>query len=138
MYEIEHFVPPRWLRSCQDDPEDAYLNWVQMCKTIPFALATDCKSVYDVCMKAGSMPDDKRTALDLLDIKQGIAEMSDQIRWIPTDHMLADCLTKEMPPDLLLQYLQNYQYSLKFDEQIASTKRSLQKQRARNKQKSLQ
>ena len=107
-----------------------------MCQTIPFALATDCKSVYDVCMKAGSLPDEKRTALDLLDLKEGISEMGDQVRWIPTDHMLSDSLTKEMPADLLLQYLQNYQYALKFDEQIASTKRSQQKQRAQARQKS--
>ena len=55
--------------------------------------------------------------------------MGDQIRWIPTDHMLADSLTKAMPTDDLLQYLRHVEYSLKYDEQLAETKRSRQKQR---------
>ena len=25
-------------------------NWAEQCKTIPFCLGTDCKSLYDVCV----------------------------------------------------------------------------------------
>ena len=76
-----------------------------MCKHVPFALGTDCKSLYDVCTKNGSMPDERRVALDLLDIRESIEEFGDKIRRIPTDHMLADCMTKNMPPDAMLGYL---------------------------------
>ena len=51
------------------------------------------------------MPEERRVALDLLDVRESIEEMGDQIRWIPTDHMLVDCMTKLMPPDAMLDYL---------------------------------
>ena len=110
----------------------SFVGW--MCRTIPLAFATDCKSVYNVCSKSGSIPDEKRVALDLLDLKESISIMGDQIWWIPTDHMLADSLTKNMPTDDLIQYLRHMDYSLKYDEQLAETKRSLQKQRKKSKE----
>ena len=106
------------------------MSWSDMCKQIPFVLGTDCKSLYDVCMKTASVPEEKRVALDLLDVKEGLTEMMDKIRWVPTDHMLVDSLTKDMPSDALLKYLKDMQYSLKYDEEIKNTKRELQKQRA--------
>ena len=48
----------------------------------------------------------------------------DRIRWVPTDHMLVDCLTKQMHPALLMQFLATGMYSLKYDQVIAETKRS--------------
>ena len=38
--------------------------------------------------------------------------------------MLVDCLTKQMHPALLLQFLATGVYSLKYDQVIADTKRS--------------
>ena len=43
--------------------------------------------------------------LDLLDVKEGIEEFNDSIRWVPTDHMLVDCMTKAMHPALMLDFL---------------------------------
>ena len=87
-----------------------------MCSQVPFCLGTDCKSLFDLCSKIGSLPDERRVALDLLDVREGIEEMKDQIRWVPTDHMLADGLTKSMPPDLLMKYLKDGIYSFKYDD----------------------
>ena len=56
--------------------------------------------------------------------------MQDQIRWVPTDHMLADAFTKSMPPDLLLKYLKDGVYSFKYDDQIKNTKREQAKERS--------
>jgi hypothetical protein len=104
-------------------------HWTEMCSQVPFCLGTDCKSLYDVCKKIGSLPDDRRVALDLLDVKEGIEEFGDQIRWVPTDHMLADAFTKSMPPDLLMKYLKTGQYSFKYDNEIKNTKREVAKDR---------
>ena len=49
-------------------------------------------------IKPTSTTKEKRVALDLLDVREGIEKMGDQIRWVPTDHMLVDCLTKSMNP----------------------------------------
>ena len=106
-----------------------HLHWTDAVKKIPFGLGTDCKSLYDVCSKLGSMPDERRVALDLLDVKEGVEEFHDVVRWVPTDHMLADGLTKSMPPDLLMKYLKDYRYSFKYDEEIKNTKREIAKER---------
>ena len=105
-------------------------HWTKMCARVPFCLGTDCKSLYDLCVKVGSMPDERRVALDLLDVREGIEEMKDQIRWVPTDHMLADAFTKSMPPDLLLRYLHDGKYSFKYDDELKNTKRAEQKARS--------
>ena len=76
-------------------------HWKDEIKTIPFCLGTDCKSLYDLCMKEGSLPDERRVALDLLDVREGIEEIGDKIRWVPTDHFLVDCMTKAMQPDAM-------------------------------------
>jgi hypothetical protein len=104
-------------------------HWSETIKHVPFALGTDCKSLYDVASKIGSVPDERRVALDLLDVKEGIEEGGDIIRWVPTDHMLADCFTKSMPPDLMMKYLTDGVYSLKYDTEIKNTKRECAKDR---------
>ena len=105
-------------------------NWTEMCKQVPFCLGTDCKSLYDLCTKDGSLPQERRVALDLLDVREGIEHFGDRIRWIPTDHMLVDCMTKAMAPHLMLEYLKTGRYALKYDEVIKNTKR--EKIKARN------
>ena len=106
-----------------------------MCQQVPFCIGTDCKSLYDLCNRVGTVPDDKRCALDLLDVREGVEEFKDQVRWVPTDHMLADAFTKNMPPDLLMRYLKDYVYSFKYDDEIKNTKREVAK--ARKEQKNL-
>ena len=100
-----------------------------MCNKIPFALGTDCRSLYDVCTKSGSLPEERRAALDIMDIKESIEEMGDQVRWVPTDHMLLDCMTKSIPPDIMLTYLKTMQYAFKYDDVIKNTKREVAKRR---------
>ena len=56
-------------------------------------------------------------------------EFKDQVRWVPTDHMLADSFTKSMPADLLMQYLKTGVYSFKYDDEIKNTKWVVAKER---------
>ena len=57
IYEIEHGL---------------HGDWHGMCKQVPFSLRTDCKSLYDLCVKEGSIPEERRVALDLLDVRDGV------------------------------------------------------------------
>ena len=103
LYEIEHGMDS---------------HWTEMCKKVPFCLGTDCKSLYDLCRKDGSMPEKRRVALDLMDVREGIEHFGDEIRWIPTDHMLVDYKTCSSIPttcsnlDLPIKEINNNQYFL--------------------------
>ena len=125
-----------FLRAVMSEIENARnrRHWKDMVKTVKCALATDCKSLYDLCKNDGKLPDERRVALDLLDVREGIQEFGDEFRWIPTDHMLADALTKRMPPDLLLKFLKDGIYSLKYDDVISNTKRVEAKNRKEQRQ----
>ena len=128
LHEIENGWRHKYERVNADDCHMRQ-DWSQMCKKIPFALGTDCKSLYDVCTKQGSMPEERRVALDLLDVRESIEEYGDQMRWIPTDHMLVDCMTKTMPADAMLEYMKTTEYAFKYDDVIKYTKRAVAKQR---------
>ena len=75
------------------------------------------------------MPEERRVALDLLDVRESIEEFGDKIRWIPTDHMLVDCMTKNMPPDAMMGYMKSMEYAFKYDDVIKETKREIAKAR---------
>ena len=93
--------------------------------------ATDCNSLYDVRRKHGSLPAERRVALDLLDLREGLEEFGDQVRWIPTTHMLADALTKHMPPDLINKFLNDCRYAFKYSADIENAKKNARTERAR-------
>ena len=128
LYEIEYGLKHKWNRG-ELSSDELRSDWANMCNKIPFALGTDCRSLYDVCTKSGSLPEERRVALDIMDIKESIEEMGDQMRWVPTYHMLVDCMTKCMPPDMMLTYLKTMQYAFKYDDVIKNTKREVAKRR---------
>lgn len=78
-------------------------------------LVTDCKSLYDH-LQSQSAPglDDRRTGIDIIILRDSIARMKSTLRWIPTDRMLADALTKESPEafDLLRACLRSSRYQI--------------------------
>ena len=94
-------------------------------------MATDCRSLYDLCNNLMGLPDERRVALDLLDVKEGLEEFHDKIRWVPTEHMLADALTKKLPPDFLVSFLRTNKYSFKYDDHVSNMKRKIKQQKAR-------
>ena len=105
-------------------------GWRDLVSRVPGAIATDCRSLYDLCRKHGSLPQERRIALDLLDVREGLEDHGDQIRWIPTAHMLADALTKRMPPDLLLKFLKDYRYAFKYSAELENVKKEARQRRA--------
>ena len=63
---------------------------------VPTMLVTDCKSLYDHLMSPSAPTlDDRRTALDIVIIREARRRMFSSLRWIPTDRMIADGMTKE-------------------------------------------
>ena len=68
---------PSWERRIQ---HVAQLSW------------TDCKSLHDMLAREGSLPTEKRVALDVADVRQYL--LYDDLEWVSTGLMLADPLTK--------------------------------------------
>lgn len=71
----------------------------------PPVLATDCKSLFDHLVSPSSPTsiDDRRTSIDVVIIRESLKALQGNIRWLPTDRMIADGLTKDKidPADLL-------------------------------------
>ena len=76
-------------------------DWDKLSRRVDAAMVTDCKSLKDLTDKVGSLPSEKRIALDIADVRQGI-EAGDRLLWTSTDKMAADSLTKLMSEDMFL------------------------------------
>ena len=78
-----------------DGPSSLRASWNQSLHRCNMIL-TDCKSLYDhLVSKSAPTLEDKRCALDITIIRESILKTQGSLRWIPTDRMLADALTKE-------------------------------------------
>ena len=80
-------------------------------------------------MYEGGFYSSRATSCSRFDVKEGIERMNDQIRWVPTDHMLVDCITKLMPPALMLEYLHTGKYAFQYDKEFKDPKRVKAKER---------
>ena len=90
-----------------------------MARRIPAGIATDCRSLFDLLRKPGSLPQERRVALDILDLRDGIENEGLAVRWVPTNHMASDCLTKlEADPAVQHHMMRTGRYSFRFNEDI--------------------
>jgi hypothetical protein len=88
---------------------------------VPGILVADARSVFDHLKKIGSIPTERQVMLDLLAAKEMVEEGEVKIRWVPTQHMLADPLTKVMESGALKAYMRNQQeYALVQNEEEAA------------------
>ena len=60
-------------------------------------LATDCKSLFDhlVSPSSPTAVEDRRTSIDIVIIRESLKLTKAHVRWLPTDRMIADGLTKD-------------------------------------------
>ena len=98
----------------------------------PCILITDCKSLFDH-LKSPSAPslDDRRTSIDIVIIRESVRRMSASVRWIPTDRMLADGMTKEAADalDLLRACMRSGKYQVSPEEDVLKWRASERKRR---------
>ena len=66
-------------------------------ESIPGALVTDARSLYDSLHKEGSSVKDRRIRLEL-NLVRGLQNV--QVRWIHSEQMIADELTKEVSEEI--------------------------------------
>ena len=101
---------PRFSHSCWNHPNPR-----------PVLIGTDCKSLYDHLHSPSSPTlEDRRTAIDIIILRDSIIRLGASLRWLPTNRMLADALTKESPEafDLIRACLRSSQYQISPEESI--------------------
>eukprot|EP00439_Symbiodinium_sp_Y106_P072076 s130_g13.t1 len=121
------------LSEALDGPCNLRNCWQYASQRCSMAL-TDCKSLFDhLVSKSSPTLDDKRTALDVVIVRESLGRVNANLRWIPTDRMIADALTKETVEaiDLLRACLRTGQYQIS-DEQHVLDWRADEKQRRKN------
>ena len=62
---------------------------------IPCVAVTDCTSLYDTIVKERISLTDRRLSLEAAILRQSLDAVS--IKWVRSEQMLADCLTKTLP-----------------------------------------
>ena len=96
---------------------------------IPILGITDCKSLYDHVTSLSSLSgvQDKRVSVDIAIIKQSMSRAGLRIRWVPTELMVCDALTKDRadPADLLRAVLDLGSYQLSCEAQVLLSKKAL-------------
>ena len=94
-------------------------------RQVPAAVLTDCRSVYDLCRKVGSLPQERRVALDLLDVRESLERDGSSIRWAPTDAQPADVLTKAgVDPTVLHRIMRTGRFTFKYDLKATKLKKA--------------
>jgi len=83
----------------------------------PPVVVTDCKSLFDhrlVSVSAPTAVEDRRTSIDIVILRQSMPRVHASVRWVPTDCMLADSLTKNAgdPTDLLRACIKEGRYQI--------------------------
>ena len=102
-------------------------------QSVPLLGITDCKSLYDALNTptSPSKVDDKRVAIDLSIIRQSMSRTKLQVRWCPTELMVADSLTKDQadPADLMRAMLAHGTYQLSREAEVLALKKDQRERR---------
>ena len=109
------------LSEALDGPRYVHSCWNHKAHHRKILVATDCKSLYDHLLSQSSPTlDDRRTSIDIVIIRDSLQRLGVSLRWLPTNRMLADSLTKESPEafDLLRACLRAASYQISPEEKI--------------------
>ena len=108
------------LNEAMDGPQFPHTFWQATSQRLVIVV-TDCKSLYDH-IRSPSSPtlEDKRTSIDIIILRDSLGRMCASLRWIPTDRMLADAMTKESADatDLLRGCIRAGRYQISPEEKV--------------------
>ncbi|CAK0814932.1 unnamed protein product, partial [Prorocentrum cordatum] len=107
-------------------------QWTSSCAKIPGALVLDCRGVFDALDRSESSAlgmKDKRSALEALALKRGMAATSTSLRWCHSGAQLSDCMTKnsEKARASYNLWLQRGTWKLIYDANFISEKQRRQR-----------
>jgi hypothetical protein len=112
----------RWVRSmwCEaNNAEYKLQNDLDWSLKIPIVAAVDCKPVYDHAKSDTVSIKDKRMAIEMLLLKSDIQKHNISLRWMATQQMIVDVLTKlGAPMTLFRKVLSEAQFVLVEDKSV--------------------
>jgi hypothetical protein len=106
-------------------PADSTLQANEAVRTVPSFLVTDAKALYDASKSETSALGlkEKRSGIELLFLKQNLAQSGTTLRWVNSGAMLADGMTKGKMRHMLEEFLRNPSWKLVDDEKFQSFKK---------------
>jgi len=104
---------------------DSTLEANEAVRTVPSFLVTDAKALYDASKSETSALGlkEKRSGIELLFLKQNLAESGTTFRWVNSGAMLADGMTKGQMRHMIEEFLRNPCWKLVDDEKFQSFKK---------------
>ena len=106
-----------WLKALLEEsrnPKFSVLDWEDQTRNVVAQWLVDAKSVQEHLSRDVGAPGDKRLAIEMMALRQLLhraeAGKGDRVVWIDTTVQLADCLTKSMEPDFLLEMMEKNFY----------------------------
>eukprot|EP00435_Cladocopium_sp_Y103_P055765 s362_g18.t1 len=103
-------------------------------------VVTDCKSLYDhlISMSSPTSVEDRRTSIDIVILRQSMLRMQASVRWVPTNRMIADSLTKNAgdPTDLLRACMREGQYQISPETTVLEMQNQEKQRRLANRKNS--
>ena len=113
-FEHGEYVRALFVEIMQEDFE--VRRWSQFVRSWELILVLDARTAFDT-LRTESLPQDRRTALDLLAIKESLLDENNRAlcRWVPGPQQLADGLTKYKDNKVLSDFLATNEWTLKED-----------------------
>ena len=92
----------------------------------------DAKALYDALKKPGfTSAQDKRTAIEILCVQDELKRLGTTLRWVSSERMLADGLTKVGSRQELADTMMSGRLSLVFDKDFVAAKKKTKEERER-------
>lgn len=103
------------LSEALDGPFDIRTYEAVLRRRKPVAV-TDCKSLFGhfISVSSPTSAENRRTSIDILILRQSMLRMQASVRWVITDRMVADSLTKNAgdPTELLRACMRHGKYQV--------------------------
>lgn len=93
---------------------------------IPAAVVCDAKNMYDSVTRitsSGLQLEEKRLCLEVWSIRERASATNAPLKWVNSNHQMADDLTKVFEVDKMLDLLQRRTFSIVFDDSFTSAKK---------------
>ena len=104
---------------------DSTLEANEAVRTVPSFLVTDAKALYDASKSETSALGlkEKRSGIELLFLKQNLAESGTTLRWVNSGATLADGMARGKMRHMIEEFLRNPCWKLVDDEKFQSFKK---------------